>query len=126
MFGKTLLILSALSLAAVPGAVGAQGLEGGSKDGIKRDIVMRPGDETGGQSYGDRNHGGPYGFYSYPRHRHIDDGATNHGLTAPAGSASSPYYDSYYGSAYYGRDYGAPYHGGGYYDRGIYYRERRD
>ena len=121
MLGKNLLILSALCLAAVPGAAAAEGLDGGAQHSVSGGRV-----ETGGESYGDRNRGGPYGFYSYPRHRHID-GAGGLGRQSFSGSAgTSPYYDRDHGSAYYGRDYGAPYFGEGYYDRGVYYRERRD
>ena len=129
MLGKNLALLSALCLAAVPGAATAQGLNGGSSDGIKQGSVSNGTAETGGQSYGDRNRGGPYGFYSYPSHRHIDGGGSGSPDSRPpfSGSAgTSPYCDNCHGSAYYGRDYGAPYFGGGYYDRGVYYRERRD
>jgi hypothetical protein len=129
MFGKNLALLSALCLAAVPGAAAAEGPKAGSKDGIKQDSVKSGPTETGGQSYGDRNRGGPYGFYSYPRHRHIDGGSgggLESRLLSGDRAGTSPNYDATHGSAYYGRDYGAPYFNGGYYDRGIYYRERRD
>ena len=120
MLGKALLILSVLGFVAVPDAAAAEG-----EDGISQHSV-RPGDgETGGQSYGDRNRGGPYGFYSYPRHRHVDGGSLDRPFSSTS-SGTSPYCDDCHGSAYYGRDYGAPYFGGGYYDRGVYYRERRD
>lgn len=129
MFGKNLALLSVLCLVAIPGAAVAEGLDGGPPDDIKRDSISQGRSETGGQSYGDRNRGGPYGFYSYPRHRHIDGGSGG-GLDRrqPSGSSAgtSPYCDNCHGSAYYGRNYGAPYFGGGYYDRGVYYRERRD
>ena len=105
MFGKTLALISALALASIPAAT-----------------------QTGGQSYGDRNRGGPYGFYSYPSHRHVDGGEAAGFSTLPGsgGERGSTYSDGSHGSAYYGRDYGAPYHGGAYYDGGTYYRERRD
>jgi hypothetical protein len=134
MFGKNLVLLSALCLAAAPGAAAAEGPKVGQKDEIQQDAVKQVSvksgrSETGGQSYGDRNRGGPYGFYSYPQHRHID-GASSGRLESrlPSGESggASPYSDASHGSAYYGRDYGAPYFNGGYYDRGTYYRERRD
>ena len=128
MFGKTLALLSALALAVFPAVATAEEQDGVSKDGIKQDSVPQDSPDTGGQSYGDRNRGGPYGFYSYPRHRTVDRGSR--GLDSrplsSVGAGTSPYYDSTHGSAYYGRDYGAPYFGGGYYDGGTYYRERRD
>ena len=127
-FGKNLALLSALCLAAIPGAALAETLDGGLKDGIKQDSVTRGRSDTGGQSYGDRNRGGPRGFYSYPRHRHIDgsSGGTLDRRLAHSGSAgTSPKHTATHGSAYYGRNYGAPYFGGGYYDDGVYYRERR-
>lgn len=129
MAGKNLALLSALCLAAIPGAATAEGLDGGPQDGIKRDGISQGRSETGGQSYGDRNRGGHYGFYSYPRHRSVDDGSGggDERRLARRGSAgtSSPYRATH-GSAYYGPNYGAPYFGGGYYDDGVYYRERRD
>lgn len=117
MFGKKLTLILALCLAAAPGAAAAKGLDGG---------VTRGASDTGGQSYGDRNRGGPYGFTSYPRHRHIDGGGLDRAPPSGGSAGTSPYCDDCHGSAYYGRDYGAPYFGGGYYDRGVYYRERRD
>src|SRR5215470_16294132 len=106
MFGRILALVSALSLASVPTTATAKPVAS----------------QAGGGSYGDRNRGGPYGFYSYPRHLHIDGGGLDH-IPPPVSSAgTSPYYDGYHGSAYYGRDYGAPYFGGGYYDQGTYYR----
>ena len=128
MFGKSLALLSVLCLGAVPAAAAAEGLDSGSQDATKDAGVTSRRAETGGQSYGDRNRGGRSGFYSYPRHRHVDGGSSG-GLDRPRSSTSagtSPYCDNCHGSAYYGRDYGAPYFGGGYYDRGVYYRERRD
>ncbi|MCL6739858.1 hypothetical protein LZ518_01725 [Sphingomonas sp. RB56-2] len=121
MFARSLLVFSALCLAA-PAA--AEPSDGGSGAGSKRD----PAGQTGGNSYGDRNRGGPYGFYSYPRHRSIDGGGS--GLdrnSSSAATAGTPgFCDTCHGSAYYGPNYGAPYFGGGYYDDGTYYRERRD
>jgi len=125
MFGKNLALLSALCLAAVPLAAAAGGPNGSQQDGIEQESLKSGPAETGGQSYGDRNRGGPYGFYSYPRHRHID-GAPDYGLPVYSSGDASQHYDSSHGSAYYGHDYGAPYFGGGYYDLGVYYRERRD
>lgn len=124
MSSKNLVLLSALCFAAVPGAAAVQSLDGGS-----RESATNGGGATGGQSYGDRNRGGPYGFYSYPRHRHVDGGGSGGLDRRPSSSTSagtSPYCGNCHGSAYYGRDYGAPYFGGGYYDQGVYYRERRD
>lgn len=118
------IILSAASLAAIHGAAGAEGPNRAAQDGTDQDFASQR-SETGGDSYGDRNRGGPYGFYSYPKHRSVD-GGLDRALPAYSGGDASHGYDSNYGSAYYGRNYGAPYYGGGYYDRGIYYRERRD
>ena len=117
---KTFLILPALSLTALPAAAPAGGLDGGTQHS-----VTRPDSEAGGNSYGNRNRGGPYGFYSYPSHRHIDGGGLDRSPPFTGSAGTSPY-DNSHGSAYYGRDYGAPYFGGGYYDQGTYYRERRD
>lgn len=118
MFGKSLLILSALGLAALPAAAGACVLDAANP--------APAASQTGGQSYGDRNRGGPYGFYSYPRHRSVDRGtAALDRPFSPLSPGTSPY-DNSHGSAYYGPNYGAPYFGGGYYDEGVYYRERRD
>ena len=129
MSGKGFILMSALYLAALPGAAAAEGLDVGSRDGAKRGSLATGRAETGGGSYGDRNRGGPYGFYSYPRHRHIDGGSgrdIERSQVFRGDPGTSPYCDNCHGSAYYGRNYGAPYFGGGYYDRGIYYRERRD
>lgn len=123
------LMLSAFCLVgALPGAAGAEGPDSGSQPDLVRDSVPLPSNGTGGQSYGDRNRGGPYGFYSYPRHRNVAGGgsALDRRPSSGLGAGTSPYWDGYHGSAYYGRDYGAPYFGGGYYDGGVYYRERRD
>lgn len=120
MLGKSPLVLSALCLAA-PAA--AAPLDSGAQDIEKPD----PATLTGGQAYGDRNRGGPYGFYSYPRHRSIDGGGSSV-LDRPfsnIGAGTLPS-ENTHGSAYYGPNYGAPYFGGGYYDGGTYYRERRD
>lgn len=129
MFGKGFKLTSALLLAALPTAVAAEGLDSGSQDGVKQDGITHGRPETGGGSYGDRNRGGPRGFYSYPRHRHVDGGSRGdleRSQVFRGDAGTSPYCDNCHGSAYYGRNYGAPYFGGGYYDRGIYYRERRD
>jgi hypothetical protein len=128
MSGKALAIVSALSLAAIPAAAARQDPAGTPQEGVKQGVAKPGAPQTGGQSYGDRDRGGRSGFYSYPRHRHID-GSSGAGLDRPVSkldSGTSPYCDNCHGSAYYGRDYGAPYFGGGYYDRGVYYRERRD
>jgi hypothetical protein len=121
MYRKSLAFLLSACLATIPGVASAESLDGGSKAS-----VGHRSSQTGGQSYGDRNRGGPYGFYSYPRHRHIDGGSLDRPLPSSSSAGTSPYCDDCHGSAYYGRDYGAPYFGGGYYDRGVYYRERRD
>jgi hypothetical protein len=124
MSGKSLVILvSAASLAALPGAAEACVLDS-SQPGTRQDIAGQR-SESGTDSYGDRNRGGPYGFYSYPRHRSVGRGLDRAQPVTSGGDASHGY-DSNYGSAYYGRNYGAPYYGGAYYDRGTYYRERRD
>lgn len=140
MLGKSLVILvSAVSLATLPGAAGAEGQDDTPQDGKPEDGKLQDGKpqvgikqdsasqraESGGDSYGDRNRGGPYGFYSYPRHRSVGRGLDRAQPVTSGGNASHGY-DSNYGSAYYGRNYGAPYYGGAYYDRGTYYRERRD
>ena len=115
MFARIFALLSALALASPAAAA----------DAAQLDTAKSAASQTGGQSYGDRNRGGPYGFYSYPRHRHIDGaGARQSPPSAFSGGTSPP--DNTHGSAYYGRNYGAPYFGGGYYDDGTYYRERRD
>ena len=129
MFSKSLLILSALCLVTVASAAAAEGLDGGLQQSIEPNRATPQSDGTGGQSYGDRNRGGPYGFYSYPRHRQVDGGRGSGLDRRPLSGTSagtSPYCDNCHGSAYYGPNYGAPYFGGGYYDRGLYYRERRD
>ena len=123
MIAKLLTLLSAAAV-AVPAVATAQQAtvppQISSQDGITQGRS-----ETGGQSYGDRNRGGRSGFYSYPRHRHVDD--SNGGLErrpfSSLSAGTSPYCDNCHGSAYYGPDYGAPYFGGGYYDRGVYYRD---
>ena len=125
MFAKNLALPSILCLAAAPAA--AEKPKVATPDAIEPDNGNPGASQTGGQSYGDRNRGGPYGFYSYPRHRSVGGGGgLDRGPSTSVGDGTSPYYDSAHGSAYYGRDYGAPYFGGGYYDRGTYYRERRD
>ena len=121
MFGKSLLILSALCLAAAPGAATADSLDGTQQHSLTQSTA-----QTGGDSYGDRNRGGPYGFFSYPRHRHVDGGSSLDRAFSPTSATTSPHDDAAHGSAYYGPNYGAPYFGGGYYDQGVYYRERRD
>ena len=127
MFGKTLALISALALASIPAAAEACVLDG-SQPATRQASLQPAATQTGGQSYGDRNRGGPYGFYSYPSHRHIDGGGAAGLSTLPGsgGERGSTYSDGSHGSAYYSRDYGAPYHGGAYYDGGTYYRERRD
>ena len=128
MSSKSLSLLCALCLAAIPSMSAAEGLDGGLQNVARRDGISEGRSETGGQSYGDQNRGGSRGFYGYPRHRHVDGGTAVRG-DRPYSSTSagtSPYCNNCHGSAYYGRNYGAPYFGGGYYDRGVYYRERRD
>ena len=126
LFGKALLVLSGLGLAAFPVAAVASGLDSAPQHSVSQGTAQPATTPTGGQSYGDRNRGGPYGFYSYPRHRHIDGAVADRGMTLDVGDVAHSYADRNQGSAYYGRDYGAPYHGGGYYDGGTYFRERRD
>jgi hypothetical protein len=127
MLGKSLVILlSAVSFVALPGAARAEGQDDTPPEGINQDIDGQR-SASGGDSYGDRNRGGPYGFYSYPRHRSIDGGrGLERALSVTSSGDASHGYDRNYGSAWYGRDYGAPYFAGAYYDRGTYYRERRD
>lgn len=122
MLSKSLVILcSAASLAALPGAAEACVLDS-SQPGNKQDVAGQR-SEPGTDSYGDRNRGGPYGFYSYPRHRSVGGSLDRAHSVTSRGDASHGY-DRNYGSAWYGRDYGAPYYGGGYYAGGVYYRER--
>jgi hypothetical protein len=122
MSSKALLLLSALCLAGIPGAAGAQSL-----DGTQQHSITPPAEKAGGDGYGDRNRGGPYGFYSYPIHRHIDGSSSALDRPfSPTSAGTSPSNDAAHGSAYYGPNYGAPYFGGGYYDDGVYYRERRE
>lgn len=124
MFGQSLAVISALAMAPLSAPAPAPGLDAKTN----QDSLTHGRSQTGGQSYGDRNRGGRSGFYSYPRHRHVD-GRGGGPLDRPFSELSvgtSPYCGNCHGSAYYGRDYGAPYFGGGYYDRGVYYRERRD
>jgi hypothetical protein len=120
MRGKSLLICSAVALAAVPGLADARdGVVGGSQ--ARNDLNSRSDD------YG--YYPGRRSFYGYPRHRHIEGGGdTGSTFSRPRSGSndSSPNYDGNFGSAYYGPNYGAPYFGGGYYDDGVYYRERRD
>ena len=129
MSGKSFKLMSALFLAALSCAAAAEGLDGGSQDGVKQESLTRGRADTGGGSYGDQNRGGTRGFYGYPRHRHIDGGSggdIERSQLFRGDAGTSPYCNNCHGSAYYGRNYGAPYFGGGYYDRGVYYRERRD
>ena len=129
MPGKSLALLSAFCITSVPGAAAAERLDGGTQGNTKQDSISQGRSETGGGSYGDRNRGGPRGFYSYPNHRSIDGrggNALDRRQPYRGTDDTSPYCDNCHGSAYYGRNYGAPYFGGGYYDRGVYYRERRD
>jgi len=119
MVSKALLILSAIGLAAAPAAA--------ADTTPKPETAAPAASTTGGSAYGDRNRGGPYGFYSYPRHRSVAGGSgsgLDRSFSPLSGDTTPP--DNTHGSAYYGRDYGAPYFGGGYYDQGTYYRERRD
>lgn len=133
MLGKSLVILlSAVSFVALPGAARAEAQDDTPPEGINQDIDGQR-SASGGDSYGDRNRGGPYGFYSYPRHRSVDvgrssvePGTLDRRLSFTGSAGTSPYCDNCHGSAYYGRDFGAPYFGGAYYDRGTYYREHRD
>ena len=129
MSRKSLSLLCALCLAAIPSMSAAEGLDGRSQNVARKDGISEGRSETGGQSYGDRNRGGRSGFYSFPRHRHVDGGGSgdlDRRPFSPTSAGTSPYCNNCHGSAYYGRNYGAPYFGGGYYDRGVYYRERRD
>lgn len=126
MLATCLAFLSALCLAAAPSASAPNGLTDAVQDEARQDSVSAGRSQTSGQSYGDRNRGGPRGFYSYPRARHVDSGTFDRLPPFRTGADTSPYCGHCHGSAYYGRDYGAPYFGGGYYDRGVYYRERRD
>jgi hypothetical protein len=121
MLGKSLLILSAVALAAVPRLAEAR------SDAVVGGSQARSDLNTHADDYG--YHPGRRSFYSYPRHRHIDGGGDDRGSFGPPLHDShdgSPSYDGNYGSPYYGTNYGAPYYGGGYYDGGVYYRERRD
>ena len=121
MLGKSLLIFSAVALAAVPVSAEAR------SDAVVGGSQARGDLNTHSDDYG--YHPGRRSFYSYPRHRHIDgkggDGGS-FGRPAYGRSDGSPNNDANHGSAYYGTNYGAPYFGGGYYDGGVYYRERRD
>src|SRR5436190_21547793 len=121
MIGKSILIISAVALAAVPvpAAARADTVVSGSQ---ARSELNTHADEQG-------YHPGRRSFYSYPRHRHIDGKGEDGGSfdrTLYGSRDGSPDNDGKYGSAYYGPQYGAPYYGGGYYDGGVYYRERRD
>jgi hypothetical protein len=121
MLGKSLLIFSAVALAAVPGSAEAR------SDAVVGSSPARNDLNSHADDFG--YHPGRRSFYSYPRHRHIDGGGEAGGSFARPLSGrheGSPNYDGNYGSPYYGINYGAPYYGGGYYDGGVYYRERRD
>jgi hypothetical protein len=127
MLCQALFLLPVLDLAVLPAAAAAQSLDSASKQDVTQGVAKPGRSQTGGQAYGDRNRGGRSGFYSYPRHRHVDGGsALDRRAFSDLSAGTSPYCDNCHGSAYYGRDYGAPYFGGGYYDQGVYYRERRD
>ena len=120
MLGKSLLIFSAVALAAVPGPAEARSdaIVGGSR--AHSDLNSRSDD------YG--YYPGRRSFYNYPRHRHIDGGGEDGGSFGRPLSGSydgSRNFDGNYGSPFYGINYGAPYFGGGYYDGGVYYREHR-
>ena len=126
MYGKLLILAPVLAGTAVGAA--AENLEGAPQD-AKQGGIESGRSDTGGQSYGDRNRGGGWGFYSFPRSRHVEGskgGSANVGDRLIGADSPANRYDGNYGSAYYGPNYGAPYHGGGYYDGGTYYRERRD
>ena len=121
-------LIPALALTAIPAVAAAKGPDHPSQINIRPNTLTQGHPQTGGQAYGDRNRGGRSGFYSYPRHRHVDShiGGTLDRAFSELDPGTSPYSANTHGSAYYGRDYGAPYFGGGYYDRGTYYRERRE
>jgi hypothetical protein len=121
MFGKWLLIFSAVALSAVPGSAEA------CSDAVIGGSQARSELNTHSDDYGYLP--GRRSFYIYPRHRHIEDGGDDGGSFGRPLYGSfdgSPSTDGNYGSPYYGINYGAPYFGGGYYDGGVYYRERRD
>jgi hypothetical protein len=121
MLGKSLLLFSAVALAAVSGSAEARSEAVVDRSQARKDL------NTHSDDYG--YHPGRRSFYNYPRHRHIDvtgeDGGS-YGRPSYRSYDRSPNYDGNYGSPYYGTNYGAPYYGGGYYDGGVYYRERRD
>ena len=129
MFAQSPALFSALALAAaVPAAAGAEQPVADAPPVTRPDTSDLAARKTAADSYGDRNRGGPYGFYSYPRHRSVagggGSGLVSRPLSGLSGGTAPP--GNTHGSAWYGRDYGAPYFGGGYYDGGTYYRERRD
>ena len=99
MLGKSLLILSAVVLAAIAGSASAAiPLSGGSAPQRR--------DHPDDRGY----HPGRRSFYNYPRHRHIDGGVDDGGSFGRPlyGSIDgSPNYDGNYGSPYYGTNYGA-------------------
>ena len=105
MFGKSLVLLSALTLAASPGVAAAEELKSASPDS-----VTSGSSETGGQSYGDRNRGGRNGFYSYSSHGRIDGSGTTtlDRKFSSTDSGTAAHRRNIHGSAYYGRNYGAP------------------
>lgn len=130
MFAKMLICCTTLALAAWSGPSYAQSNASTTTEALVLERLSQGRSQTGGQSYGDRDRGGRSGFYSYPRHRHVDGSSSSSSSLdrqfSPLSSGTSPWCGNCHGSPYYGPDYGAPYFGGGYYDRGVYYRERRD
>lgn len=126
MYSKLLILGPAL--ASIAAGAEAENPEGAPQE-VKQGGIESGRSETGGQSFGDRNRGGGWGFYSFPRNRHVEGskgGSRNVGDRPVDAGSPANRYDGNYGSAYYGQNYGAPYHGGGYYGGGTYYRERRD
>src|SRR5574339_21627 len=94
MLGKSLVVLcSAASLAALHGAAEACVLDS-SQPGTRQDIAGQR-SESGGDSYGDRNRGGPYGFYSYPRHRSVGGSLDRAQSVTSTGDASHGYDRNY-------------------------------
>ena len=124
---KSLPLLTALCIAALPATATAENLATSSQTPTKQDGITSGRPDTGGGSYGDRNRGGRNGFYSYSSHGRIDGSGTTtlDRKFSSTDSGTAAHRRNIHGSAYYGRNYGAPYFGGGYYDDGVHYRERR-